>query len=60
MPAIQLKNISKETYQFIIKLQDEMKIKRNCLQYSQAKTVMNIIEEYKKIKEKGVGTVNGE
>ncbi len=51
MASIQINGIPQETYRFILKMQAEIKIKRRMGQYSQAKTVLNIIEDYKSMRE---------
>lgn len=51
MASIQINNIPSDTYKFILKLQGEKKAEKGCAQYSQERTVLAMLEDYRKIKE---------
>lgn len=53
MASIKLNDIPTEIWNDILKTQSELKIKKKCGQYSQEKTVYAMLEDYRKIKDKG-------
>lgn len=52
MASITLRSVPKDVIQFILNMQKDLKTKKKVGQYSQELTVIQIIKEYKKSKER--------
>lgn len=52
MPSILMKGIPDDVKKYIVKIQGEIKNTKGISQFSQQATIMHIIREHKKMKEK--------
>ena len=49
MSAVMIKSMPEELYKFVLKVQGDIKTDRGVGSYSQSKTILHIIKEYKNV-----------